>query len=341
MRVLGIETSCDDTSVAIYDNKHGLIYDKTLNQDIVHSCFGGVVPELAARSHINQLIFLIQKSIKKLQYHVRYNKNKKIVDLIAYTAGPGLIGSLLVGATMGCTLSCSWNIPCIGVNHLEGHIFSVMLQKNKPTFPFLSLLVSGGNTQLIYVFEIGKYKILGETLDDAVGNVFDKVAQQLNLKYPGGPKLSQLAKFGKKSNYYFPRPMIKSLNFNFSFSGLRTYTENIIKTSQKTFQNQANIAKAFEDAAIETLVLKCKYALKKTGLNTLVVCGGVSSNLVLRYQLKKLMSSLYGNIFFAKKKFCTDNAAMIAYTGYLKSKKYHSFVSNSIFVNPKWTISQI
>ncbi|WP_343126576.1 tRNA (adenosine(37)-N6)-threonylcarbamoyltransferase complex transferase subunit TsaD [Buchnera aphidicola] len=339
MRVLGIETSCDDTSVAIYDDKLGIIFDKTLNQDLIHSKYGGVVPELAARAHINQLTFLIKKSISKIQFFNKKKKfKKKNIDAISYTAGPGLIGSLLVGATMGCTLSCVWGIPCIPINHLEGHIFSVMLNKIHPSFPFIVLLVSGGNTQLIRVNGIGEYLILGKTIDVAVGNVFDKIANKLDLKYPGGEKLSKLASFGQNNQYYFPRPMITPMNLNFSFSGLRTYTERIIKNSSKTFQNQANIAKAFEDAVVDTLVLKCSYAIKKTNIKTLIVCGGVSSNVLLRKKLKILLKNLNGHFFFSKKKFCTDNAAMIAYTGFLKFQKYKYSVASSILVNSKWNI---
>lgn len=342
MRILGIETSCDDTSVAVYDDKLGIIIHKTWNQNKIHSKFGGVVPELAARCHMTQLNYLITQVFLELSNNNIKNFNIYNVDAIAYTAGPGLISSLLVGATVAKTLAFSLRIPCILVNHLEGHILSSMIGMNVPYFPFIALLVSGGNTQLIYAKELGKYTILGKTLDNAVGNVIDYVAKLLGLGYPGGKKLSQLAKYGVFSKQYnFPRPMTKYINLNFSFSGLKTYTKNIIYSKLHTFQQKANIAKAFEEAIIDTLIIKCRYAIQKTKLNSLVLCGGVSANSILRYRLHSLMKKNNGKLFISEKKFCTDNAAMIAYVGFLRYKLGLYSSKFSIQVFPNWLINNL
>ncbi|VFP87845.1 tRNA N6-adenosine threonylcarbamoyltransferase [Buchnera aphidicola (Cinara piceae)] len=318
MRILGIETSCDDTSVAIYDEKIGLIFHSTLNQNKIHSKFNGIVPELAARSHLSQLIFLIKKIFSKYLINMNVTFKKNIFDAIAYTVGPGFSGSLLVGATIAFSLSLSLDIPIIPVNHLEGHLFSVMLNRTNQIFPFLALLVSGANTQLISAYSFGRYTILGKTLDDSVGHVFDYIAKLLGLGYPGGKKLSDLAKYGQSGKYVFPRPMTRHANLDFSFSGLKTHVKNIILNNSDLYQEKCNIAKAFEEAIIDTLLIKCKLAIQKTNFKNFLVCGGVSANDLLRKKLKNLVESNQGKCFFPEKVFCTDNAAMIAYVGFLK-----------------------
>lgn len=341
MKILGIETSCDDTSVAVYDSNFGLIQCHTINQFKIHKNYGGIVPELAARFHLIYLNRLVKKIFLNLEY-IGFNFFfKQKIDAIAYTAGPGLVGSLLIGSLFSRSLALSLNIPCIMINHIEGHLLSSMINMKNPIFPFISLLVSGGNTQLIYAESFGKYIILGKSLDDAVGNVFDYIGKYLNLSYPSAEHLSTLAQFGKSGKYFFPRPMINKDYLNFSFSGLKTYTKNIIDNSEKTFQNKADIAKSFEEAIVDTLVIKCKAAIKYTGINRLVVCGGVSANNLLRKKLTNLIYSSKGKIFFPDKQFCTDNAAMIAYVGYLRYKifGYKCIYSDTIF--SKWSIDQL
>lgn len=339
MKILGIETSCDDTSVAIYDDYFGLIKQYTVHQFQIHEYFGGIVPELAARFHLTSLVQIFRKIFK---YDIsRKNRNFFFsqLDAISYTAGPGLIGSLLVGATFGHSLADSMKIPCIMINHIEGHLLSGMINQKNPIFPFIALLVSGGNTQLIYAKKLGEYIVLGKSLDDAVGHVFDYIGKCLGLSYPGGKKLSYLARFGRSGRYLFPRPMIYSNCLNFSFSGLKTCVKNIISNSNKTFQNKADIAKSFEEAVFDVLVHKCKKALIKMNLNNLVICGGVSANNVLKKKMLKLVKLYNWNLFFPEKQFCTDNAAMIAYAGYLRYKFFLHKNISSIFVNPKWFIN--
>lgn len=341
MKILGIETSCDDTSIAIYDDQLGIVFHKTWNQTKIHSKFGGIVPELAARCHLSQLNYLIKQIFFRLSNYNIKNLKNNIIDGIAYTAGPGLVGSLLIGATVAKCLAFSLGIPCLSINHLEGHILSAMIGQKLPIFPFIALLVSGGNTQLIYAKSLGKYKILGKTLDKAVGNVFDYIAKLLGLGFPGGKKLSALAQYGVLGKYMFPRPMTKNCNLDFSFSGLQTHTEKLIYNSKQTFQEKANLARGFEDAIIDTLIIKCKYAIKKTKINSLVICGGVSVNSQLRKKFFSLIKKDCKNVYFPHKKFCTDNAAMIAYVGYLRYKLGLYSSNFSIQVYPNWLINQI
>lgn len=339
MKILGIETSCDDTSVAIYDDQLGIIFHKTWNQTKIHSKFGGVVPELAARCHLSQLNYLIKEIFLELfNYNIKNLKNN-IIDAIAYTAGPGLVSSLLVGATVGCSLAFSLGVPYIPVNHIEGHLLSPMISKKIPVFPFIALLISGGNTQLIHATSLGQYKILGQTVDNAVGNVFDSIAKLLGLGFPGGEKLSLLAQYGVYQKYRFPRPMTKYKNLNFSFSGLQTHTEQVFYNSTKTFQEKANISRAFEEAILDTLMIKCQYAMSKIRLNALVVCGGVSANANLRKNFYTFMKKNNGKIYFADKKFSTDNAAMIAYVGYLRYQLGLYSTDLAIRVYPNWLIN--
>ncbi|QJC37346.1 tRNA (adenosine(37)-N6)-threonylcarbamoyltransferase complex transferase subunit TsaD [Enterobacteriaceae endosymbiont of Donacia thalassina] len=334
MLFMGIETSCDDTSVAFYDENIGILCNNIYTQKI-HSKYGGVVPELAARNHLNKIIPLIKKSLLKIK------KNLKDIDAIAYTAGPGQINSLIIGAIISHTLAFSLNIPIIPVNHMEGHLFSVMLQKKKPVFPFIGLLISGGHTQLIYTYKFGKYKILGTNIDDAVGETLDKVSKLLGLEYPGGKNLFKLSKYGTPKKFFFPRPMIlKKNNFNFSFSGLKTFVINFIKTQNlKNFKIKADIACALEEAIIETLYIKSLWALKKYNINQLVIAGGVSSNNNLRLFLYKNLKKKNIKLFYSNKKLCTDNAAMIAYLG---SKKFLSkkkkYILNNIHINSKLSL---
>ncbi|VFP78019.1 tRNA N6-adenosine threonylcarbamoyltransferase [Buchnera aphidicola (Cinara cuneomaculata)] len=340
MRILGIETSCDDTSVAVYDSELGLIFHSILNQNHIHAEFDGIVPELAARSHLDQLIFLIKKVCIKYLFNNELNIQSNGFNAIAYTVGPGLAGSLLVGATVARTLSISLNIPCILVNHLEGHLLSAMINHQKNLFPFLALLVSGANTQLIQAHGFGKYTILGKTMDDSVGNVFDYIAKLLGLGYPGGKKLSNLAKFGQSGRYFFPRPMTKNYNLNFSFSGLKTHVKNVILQCSNIFQEKNNIAYSFEEAIVDTLVIKCKLAIQKINLKNFVVCGGFSANNLLRKKLKNLFITNQIKYFFSKKIFCTDNAAMIAYVGFLKYKLGLYSQNQSIIVYPDLLIHE-
>ncbi|QJC34530.1 tRNA (adenosine(37)-N6)-threonylcarbamoyltransferase complex transferase subunit TsaD [Enterobacteriaceae endosymbiont of Donacia crassipes] len=334
MLFMGIETSCDDTSVSIYDDKKGILCNNIYTQKI-HSKYGGIVPELAARNHLKKIIPLIKKSLFKIK------KNLKNIDAIAYTAGPGQINSLIIGAIVSHTLAFALNIPIIPVNHIEGHLFSIMLQKKKPCFPFIGLLISGGHTQLIYVYKFGKYKILGKHIDNAVGETLDKISKLLGLDYPGGKNLFKLSKHGIPQKIFFPRPMIsKKNNLDFSFSGLKTFVQNFIKKQNlNNFQVKANIAYAFEDAIIDTLYIKSLWALKKYHINQLVIAGGVSANKKLRKIFYQNFQKYNIKLFYSNKKLCTDNAGMIAYIGskklFLKKKKY---ILNNIIINPKLSL---
>ncbi|HEY5140478.1 MAG TPA: tRNA (adenosine(37)-N6)-threonylcarbamoyltransferase complex transferase subunit TsaD, partial [Methylococcales bacterium] len=304
MYVLGIETSCDETGVAIYHTEQGLINHLLYSQVEMHSEYGGVVPELASRDHIRKLVPLIKQSLQESRL--------KSTDIngIAYTAGPGLMGALLVGAATARSLAWAWQIPAIGVHHMEGHLLAPMLEENPPEFPFIALLISGGHTLLVRVEGIGHYQLLGESLDDAAGEAFDKTAKMLGLGYPGGPKLSALAEHGKP-RIRFPRPMTDRPGLDFSFSGLKTFTLNTINASEKTDQDKANVAAAFEQAVAETLSIKCKRALQQTGLKRLVVAGGVSANKQIRTCLTAMATKEQAQIFFPRLEFCTDNGAMI------------------------------
>ncbi len=308
MYVLGIETSCDETGVAIYHSSHGLIHHTLYSQIDMHKDYGGVVPELASRDHSRKLIPLIKASLEDSK--LRANA----INGIAYTAGPGLVGALLVAAATARSLAWAWQIPAIGVHHMEGHLLAPMLEKEKPDFPFLALLISGGHTLLIRVNALGNYELLGESLDDAVGEAFDKTAKLLGLNYPGGAKLAKLAEQGKPIAS-FPRPMTDRPGLDFSFSGLKTFALNTYHASEKTTQDKANIAAAFQQAIADTLAIKCKRALKQTQLTTLVVGGGVSANTHIRTVLSDMTAKEKCKIFFPRPEFCTDNGAMIAYAG--------------------------
>lgn len=308
MYVLGIETSCDETGVAIYHSKQGLLAHRLYSQAAMHHDYGGVVPELASRDHIRKLIPLIQQVLADC------NLQKSAVDAVAYTAGPGLMGALLVGASCGASLAWAWQIPAIAVHHMEGHLLAPMLEETPPQFPFVALLISGGHTLLVEVSGIGAYQQLGESLDDAVGEAFDKTAKMLGLGYPGGPQLEKLAKLGKK-RWTFPMPMTDRPGLDFSFSGLKTFTMNTLHKTAGNFEDKADIAYAFQNAASATLVIKCRRALRQSGLKTLLVAGGVSANQQVRGDLQQMVAGENAQVFFPRPAFCTDNGAMIAFAG--------------------------
>ena len=314
MKVLGIETSCDETGVAIYDSETGLLADCLYSQVEIHAKYGGVIPELASRDHIRKTLPLIEEVIEKAGI------DASEIEGVAYTAGPGLVGALLVGAAIGRTLGMAWDVPTIGVHHMEGHLLAPMLEPEPPEFPFVALLVSGGHTQLVKVGGIGQYELLGESLDDAAGEAFDKVGKMLGLPYPGGPHVAKLAKSGDPARFNFPRPMINRPGLDFSFSGLKTYVRNTItslrdESGELAEQDAADIARAFEEAVVNTLSIKCRRALEETGYKKLIIAGGVSANLRLREVLEEAMAKVDGRLFYAQLKYCTDNGAMIAYAG--------------------------
>ncbi|MFQ1046563.1 tRNA (adenosine(37)-N6)-threonylcarbamoyltransferase complex transferase subunit TsaD [Avibacterium paragallinarum] len=339
MRILGIETSCDETGVAIYDEEKGLIANQLYTQIALHADYGGVVPELASRDHIRKTTPLIQAALQEA------NLSPEDIDGIAYTCGPGLVGALLVGSTIARSLAYAWNVPAIGVHHMEGHLLAPMLEENAPHFPFVALLVSGGHTQLVRVDGVGSYEVLGESIDDAAGEAFDKTAKLLGLDYPGGAALARLAQQGTPNRFIFPRPMTDRPGLDFSFSGLKTFAANTIQQAIKeegelTAQTKADIAYAFQQAVVETLAIKCRRALKETGFKRLVIAGGVSANQQLRQSLAELMAQLGGEVFYPQPQFCTDNGAMIAYTGFLRLKQGESSPLE-IEVKPRWAMTDL
>ncbi len=333
MYVLGIETSCDETGVAIYHAERGLINHFLYSQIDMHGEYGGVVPELASRDHIRKLVPLLRQSLEESALTSSH------LGGIAYTAGPGLIGALLVGAATARSLAWAWRIPAVAVHHMEGHLLAPMLEDNPPAFPFVALLISGGHTLLVHVEAIGRYQLLGESLDDAAGEAFDKTAKMLGLGYPGGPKLAELAEQGRP-NFNFPRPMTDRPGLDFSFSGLKTFTMNTLNTSQKTSQDKADVAYAFQHAVADTLSIKCKRALRQTGLNRLVVAGGVSANKKIRAALTEMATAEKAEIYFPRPEFCTDNGAMIAYAGCQRLLAGQQ-LDLDIFARPRWPMSEL
>ncbi len=313
MLVLGLETSCDETGVALYDSERGLLADALFSQIDLHRAYGGVVPELASRDHVKRMLPLIRQVLEEA------GRTAQDIDAIAYTAGPGLVGALLVGASCAQALAFAWEIPALGVHHMEGHLLAPMLEEQPPQFPFVALLVSGGHTQLVRVDGIGRYALLGESLDDAAGEAFDKTAKMLGLVYPGGPEIARLAERGVPGRFVFPRPMTDRPGLDFSFSGLKTFALNTWQQhrtgGEADEQLRCDIALAFQQAVVETLTIKCKRALKHTHLKSLVIAGGVSANQALRSGLEKMLKELGGQVFYARPRFCTDNGAMIAYAG--------------------------
>ena len=341
MRILGIETSCDETGVAIYDTNKGIIAEALYSQVAVHAQYGGVVPELASRDHVRKLIPLLRELLKQA------NLSHHDLDGVAYTAGPGLIGALMVGACTGRALAMAWDVPAIGVHHMEGHLLAPLLEENAPKPPFVALLVSGGHTQLVNVLSLGHYQLLGESIDDAAGEAFDKVAKMLDLDYPGGPHVARLAEQGNSSRFTFPRPMVDRPGLDMSFSGLKTaalyavqklQSENSSQTLSQ--QDKADICLAFEQAAIDTLAIKCRRALTATGHNTLIMAGGVSANKSLRAKLAETTAKINCQVYYPRPAYCTDNGAMIAYAGALRIQAgQHNGLT--LATRPRWPLTEL
>jgi N6-L-threonylcarbamoyladenine synthase len=339
MLVLGVESSCDETGLALYDTQHGLLAHALHSQVAMHEEYGGVVPELASRDHIRRAIPLLEQVLTKADVP------RTAIDAIAYTQGPGLAGALLVGASVACGLGLSLDRPVLGVHHLEGHLLSPLLSRDPPSFPFVALLISGGHTQLMRVDGVGQYTLLGETMDDAAGEAFDKSAKLLGLGYPGGPAISRLAEFGDPGAYKLPRPMLHSKDLNFSFSGLKTAVLTLVKSQVANIceQDKANIARAFVDAIVDVLVAKCLSALKETGLKRLVIAGGVGANRQLREALNAAAQKRRFRVFYPELEFCTDNGAMIAFAGAMRlqinpqaAKRDYAFN-----VRPRWPMDEL
>lgn len=329
MKVLGIETSCDETGIAVYDSDAGLLANILHSQANMHAEYGGVVPELASRDHIRRIIPLVRAVFQDAGLEGNQ------LHGIAYTAGPGLIGALLVGVATGRSLAYGWNIPAVAVHHMEAHLLAPMLENNPPGFPFIALLVSGGHTQLVQVNRPGEYIMLGESLDDAAGEAFDKTAKLLGLGYPGGPALSRLAEQGNPDRFRFPRPMTDRPGLDFSFSGLKTMAVNTIRAEPDDPQTRADIARAFIDAVVDTLAIKCQRALQETAIRTLIAAGGVSANLQLRQELRKRVNDMGAEVYFPRPEFCTDNGAMIAYAGCLKLQSGNA-EPLAFYAHPRW-----
>jgi N6-L-threonylcarbamoyladenine synthase len=334
MRVLGIESSCDETGVALFDLEKGLLGHALYSQVKLHAEYGGVVPELASRDHVRKTIPLIRELLLKTGVSLDE------LDGIAYTAGPGLIGALLVGASIGRSLAWSLGLPAVEVHHMEGHLLAPMLEENPPEFPFVALLVSGGHTMLIKVEGIGQYELLGETLDDAVGEAFDKTAKLLGLPYPGGPELSKMAEQGEAGRFKFPRPMVDRPGLEFSFSGLKTFAINTFRDHDDNPQTRADIAYAFQEAVVDTLYIKCRRALQQTGYSRLVIAGGVGANKRLRERLHQLGKKEGASVYYPRMEFCTDNGAMIAYAGCLRLAAGQQELPE-IHARPRWKLEDL
>ena len=331
MLILGIETSCDETAVALFDTNKGLLSHSLKSQVALHAPYGGVVPEIASRDHLRCLLPLIKK--------ILVEANVKKPDVIAYTAGPGLIGALMVGGGLANGLALAWKCKVIPIHHMEGHLLAPMLEEDKPEYPFLALLVSGGHSLLVAVNGLGKYELLGTTLDDAIGEAFDKVAKLLDLTYPGGPEIAKLAKDGDSEAYLFPRPMLKKPGLNFSFSGLKTAVMLVVRQAEKDGtieKNKPDIAASFQKAAIDTLIGRTLKAAKIHNFERVVVAGGVGANIMLRQNLK---ASFGGSVFYPRHEFCTDNAAMIAVAGAYRVAEAQEV--NEIKATARWSLESI
>ena len=338
MLILGLETSCDETGVALYDTQRGLLADALFSQIDIHVEYGGVVPELASRDHVRKTLPLIEQVLADS------GCTAQDIDGVAYTAGPGLVGALMVGATLARALAWGWGVPALGVHHMEGHLLAPMLEEKHPDYPFVALLVSGGHTQLVRVDGIGQYTMLGESLDDAAGEAFDKAAKMLGLPYPGGPHIARMALQGDPERFDFPRPMVNRPGLDFSFSGLKTYTRNTVaacrQAGELTEQDKCDIARAFEEAVVATLVIKCRRALKQEGLKTLVIAGGVSANLSLRSRLERALDKEGARVFYPAPMFCTDNGAMIAYAGAQRLQAGQVDTAETR-VRPRWPMEEL
>ena len=332
MIVLGLETSCDETGLAIYDSEQGLRGQVLYSQIQLHAEYGGVVPELASRDHVRKLIPLLDQLLGQCDL------SKQDIDAIAYTRGPGLMGALMTGALFGRSLAFALNKPAIGVHHMEGHLLAPLLSAQPPQFPFVALLVSGGHTQLMAAHALGEYELLGESIDDAAGEAFDKVAKMLNLPYPGGPQIAKLALQGNPDAFAFPRPLMQQA-LNFSFSGLKTAVSSQIKAIEGQGR-EADIAASFQEAVVDTLVKKSIKALKHTGLKQLVIAGGVSANLRLREKLEKSLSGMGAKVYYAEPALCTDNGAMIAFAGYQRLKAGQQD-DLAVTTTPRWPMTEL
>ncbi|MGL5741453.1 MAG: tRNA (adenosine(37)-N6)-threonylcarbamoyltransferase complex transferase subunit TsaD [Legionella sp.] len=333
MLVLGIESSCDETGLALYDSELGLLAHALHSQIYTHRIHGGVVPELASRDHVNYLVPLLDQVLHQ------EGRDKKELDGIAYTAGPGLIGALLVGSCFAKSLAYALQIPALAIHHLEAHLLAAKMETPSLDFPFIALLVSGGHCQLFEVNAMGAYRLLGDTLDDAVGEAFDKTAKLMGIPYPGGPVLAALADQCESTPYRFPRPMTDRPGLDFSFSGLKTYALNTWNQSAKEERTRSEIAKAFQQAVVETLMIKCKRAVQETGCKQLVVAGGVGANKALRAGLQEWIHDIGVAIYFPALEYCTDNGAMIAYAGCLRMVKGEKDSSNGVEVKPRWPLA--
>lgn len=339
MLVLGIETSCDETGFAVYDSEKGLLAHSLYSQVALHADYGGVVPELASRDHVRKILPMLNEVLAKSCI------DKHSIDGIAYTAGPGLMGALMVGGSMATALGFTLNVPVIGVHHMEGHLLAPMLENSPPEFPFVALLVSGGHTQLVLVEGIGSYQLLGESLDDAAGEAFDKTAKMLDLDYPGGPVLADMAEKGRAQRFDFPRPMTDRPGLDFSFSGLKTHTRNLIEKYRgddvlPDEQTVVDICAGFQEAVVDTLVIKCRRALEQTGMKKLVIAGGVSANKRLREKLEAELAKNNAEVFYARHEFCTDNGAMIAYAGCQRLLAGETS-DLALSVTPRWPLQNL
>ncbi|HDK38382.1 MAG TPA: tRNA (adenosine(37)-N6)-threonylcarbamoyltransferase complex transferase subunit TsaD [Thiolapillus brandeum] len=340
MNILGIETSCDETGVAIYSSEEGLLAHQLYSQVELHAEYGGVVPELASRDHVRKLVPLIRATLAQA------GMQGSDIQGIAYTAGPGLAGALLSGAAVARSLAWTWQIPAVEVHHMEGHLLAPMLEKRPPQFPFVALLVSGGHTMLVKVEGIGQYSLMGESLDDAAGEAFDKTAKMLGLGYPGGPVLAARAEQGDPQRFQFPRPMTDRPGLDFSFSGLKTYALTTMKKESVDLRGEEletlknDIARAFEDAVVDTLVIKCRRAVRESSVKTLVLAGGVAANQRLRKKMNRMMTAEDGSAFYPRLEFCTDNGAMIAYTGWQRLKAGES-MGMAFQARPRWSLMEL
>ncbi len=334
MIVLGIESSCDETGIALYESGVGLRGHTLYSQAAMHAQYGGVVPELASRDHIRRVIPLIDQLLAESGIE------RQQIGGVAYTAGPGLMGALMVGAAVGRSLAYGWGVPAVAVHHMEGHLLAPLLEAEVPQFPFVALLVSGGHTLLVRVDGIGQYQALGESIDDAAGEAFDKTAKLLGLGYPGGPALSRLAKQGDPARFTFPRPMVDRPGLDFSFSGLKTFARNTLEQYSDDETIAADVSRAFEEAVADTLAIKCRRALRQCGLERLVVAGGVSANRHIRQRLMEIAAGEGGQAYFPRPEFCTDNGAMIAFAGALRLQAGEQ-CGLEIETRARWLLSEL
>jgi len=333
MNILGIETSCDETGIAIYHAQQGLLAHRLFSQIGIHQEYGGVVPELASRDHVRKIIPLVRGVIR--------DAGEPTIDGVAYTGGPGLAGALMVGASVARSIAWAWGIPALAIHHMEGHLLAPLLESHAPRFPFIALLVSGGHTLLVKVSAIGHYETLGESVDDAAGEAFDKTAKMLGLPYPGGPELAKLAEQGQSGRFKFPRPMTDRPGLNFSFSGLKTHALTTFAATGGSRQDKADIAVAFQEAVVDTLAIKCRRAIAATGIKTLVIAGGVSANGRIRARFTELARQDGFEVYYPRPEFCTDNGAMIAFAGCRRFLSGEVQAGSEIRVRPRWPLDQL